>query len=114
MQATVHDAFTAMYYALEAATDNYSDQGLQTFAQDCDPFVWKDRLSADPAVYAEFSEAFSASCGEQAVSAEEARAFCRGWLEKQAATLEFYAGPLVAAFDSIATPEDWEAALANL
>ena len=114
MQATVHDAFTAMYYALEAATDNYSDQGLQTFAQDCDPFVWRDRLSADPAVYAEFSEAFSASCGEQAVSAEEARAFCRGWLEKQAATHEFYAGPLVTAFDSVATPEDWEAALANL
>ncbi len=47
---TVHDAFMAMYYALEAATDDYPDQGLQTLVQDCDPFVWKDRLSADPAV----------------------------------------------------------------
>ncbi len=90
IQVTVHDAFMAMYYALEAATVNYSDQGLKTFVQDCEPFVWKDCLSADPAVYAEFSEAFSASYGEQAVSAEEAHAFCRGWLEKQAATHEFY------------------------
>ena len=114
MQVTVHDAFMAMYYALEAATDDYPDQGLQTLVQDCDPFVWKDRLSADPAVYAEFSEAYSASYGDGRIDAEEARAFCRAWLEKQAEAHEFYAGPLVAAFDSIATPEDWERALASL
>ena len=114
MQVTAHDAFMAMYYALEAATDNYPDQGLQTLVQDCDPFVWKDRLSADPAVYAEFSESYSATYGEKPVSAEEARDFCRAWLEKQAETHEFYSGPLVAAFDSIATPEEWERALAEL
>ncbi len=114
MQVTVHDAFMAMYYALEAATDDYPDQGLQTLVQDCDPFVWKDRLSADPAVYAEFSESYSAAYGEKPVSAEEARAFCRAWLKKQAETHEFYAGPLASAFDSVATPESWEGALASL
>ena len=48
------------------------------------------------------------------MSPEEARAFCRAWLKKQPETHEFCAGPLVAAFDSIATPEDWERALAEL
>lgn len=114
MQVTAHDTFMAMYYALEAATDNYSDQGLQTFIQDCDPFVWKDRLSADPAVYAEFSEDYSAAYGEKRITAEQARGFCRSWLEKQAENHEFYAGPLVSAFDSVATPEAWEGALASL
>ena len=55
MLVTAHDAFMVMYYALEAATDEYPDQGLTTLVQDCDPFVWKDRLSADPAVWTEFS-----------------------------------------------------------
>ncbi len=114
MQVTAHDTFMAMYYALEAATDSYSDQGLQTLVQDCDPFVWKDRLSADPAVWAEFSEAFTAKHGEKPVTAEQARTFCREWLADQAEKHEFYAGPLVAAFDSVATPEAWEDALAEL
>ena len=71
-------------------------------------------VAADPAVYAEFSESYSAAYGEKPVSPEEARAFCRAWLKKQPETHEFYAGPLVAAFDSIATPEDWARALAEL
>lgn len=114
MQVTAHVAFMAMYYALEAATDEYPDQGLQTLVQDCDPFVWKDRLSADPAVWAEFSEAFAAEHGDSPVSPEQARAFCRGWLAGQAEGHEFYAGPLVAAFDSVATSDAWENALAEM
>ena len=114
MQVTMHDVFVAMYYALEAATDKYDDQKLRTFIQDCDPFVWKDRLSADPAVYAEFSEAYTVAFGDGFVSAEEARVFCRAWLKKQAAAQEFYAGPLVTAFDSIATTRDWASALTEL
>ncbi len=114
MRVSAHTAFTAMYYALEAATDEYDDQGLKTFVQDCDPFVWKDHFSADPAVYAEFYEAYSIAYGDKEISPKEARSFCRGWLEQQATTHEFYAGPLVAAYDSIATPEDWESVLADL
>lgn len=114
MRVTVHDAFMAMYYALEAATDDYSGQGLQTLVQDCDPFIWKDRLSADPAVYAEFLEAYSAGYGDGRIDAEEARAFCRAWLEKQVEAHEFYAGPLAPAFDSAATPEAWGGTLATL
>lgn len=114
MEVTAHDAFMAMYYALEAATDNYSDQGLRTLVQDCNPFVWKDRLSADPAVWAEFSEAYSGAHGGKAITAEKARAFCRDWLAAQEDSHEFYRGPLVEAFDSVASPQDWEMALGDV
>lgn len=114
MEVTAHDAFMAMYYALEAATDEFPDQGLKTFVEDSDPFVWKDRLSADPAVWSEFSTAFANAYGENPVSPEQARTFCRSWLSEQAKNHEFYSGPLVAAFDSVANPQDWEAALADL
>lgn len=114
METTAHDAFVAMYYALETATDEFQDQGLKTLVEDCDPFVWKDRLSADPAVWAEFSTEFSERYGEGTVSPEDARSFCRDWLAEQARDREFYRGPLVEAFDSVAAPADWEAALAEL
>ena len=78
MLVAAHDAFMAMYYALEAATDEYPDQGLKTLVQDCDPFVWKDCFSADPAVWMEFSEACSKIHGNAPMTAEETRAFCRG------------------------------------
>lgn len=78
MLVAAHDAFMAMYYALEAATDEYPDQGLKALVQDCDPFVWKDRLSADPAVWTEFSGACSKIHGNAPMTAEEARSFCRG------------------------------------
>lgn len=114
MNVTAHDTFVALYYALEAATDEFTNQGLATFVQDCDPFVWKDRLSADPAVYAAFSEAYSNRFGEGSIPAEEARLFCRAWLKEQADRHDFYDGPLVEAFDFVATPETWEAALESL
>lgn len=114
MEVTAHSAFMAMYYALEAATDEYPDQGLKTFVQDCDPFVWKDRLSADPAVWAEFSKEYAEGCGEKPVSSEKARLFCRDWLAVQTKKHDFYRGPLVEAFDSVATSQDWEATLEEL
>lgn len=114
MLVTAHDAFMAMYYALEAATDEYPDQGLKTLVQDCDPFVWKDRLSADPAVWVEFSGACSRLRGDDPMTAEEARSFCRDWLAEQAATHEFYSGPLVDAFDSVAAPQGWADALKDV
>lgn len=70
MLVTAHDAFMAMYYALEAATDEYPNQGLKTLVQDCDPFVWKDRLSAGPAVWTEFSGACSKLHGDTSMTAE--------------------------------------------
>ncbi len=114
MKTTVHDAFVAMYYALEAATDEFPDQGLRTLVRDCDPFIWKDRLSADPAVYEDFSEAFAGASGDKPMGADQSRSFCREWLARQAKRHEFYAGPLVEAFDSVATPEAWADVLAGL
>ena len=93
MEVTAHDAFMAMYYALEAATDEYRDNGLKTLVEDSNPFVWKDHLSADPAVWADFST---------------------DWLARQSKERECYHAPLVEAFDSIATPQDWESALEEL
>lgn len=114
MEVTAHDAFMAMYYALEAATDEYRGNGLKTLVEDSNPFVWKDHLSADPAVWADFSTEFSESFGERTVSPKEARFFCRDWLARQSKERECYHAPLVEAFDSIATPQDWESALEEL
>ena len=77
MLAAAHDAFMAMYYALEAATDECPDQRLKTLVQGCDLVVGKDRFSADPAVWMEFSEACSKIHGDAPMTAEETRAFCR-------------------------------------
>lgn len=76
--------------------------------------IWRDQLSADPAVWTEFSTKFAKRYGCKPVSPEEARSFCRDWLAGQAQRHEFYRGPLVEAFDSVATPQEWEAALTEL
>lgn len=74
----------------------------------------RDQLSADPAVWTEFSTKFAKRYGCEPASPEEARSFRRNWLAGQAQRHEFYRGPLVEAFDSAATPQEWKAALIEL
>ena len=97
-----------------AATDNCSNQELQTLVQDRESFVWKDCHSPNPAACSVFLESYSATYGEKHVSTEEARTAYRTQLKNRYDPQILRGEPLVAAFDPIAMPESWESVLAML
>lgn len=119
MQVDVYDSFVAMYQALDAAFDEHpTSERLRTFASEANPFLWKGKGSADPAVYAEFEQAWEKEFGDREVKAPEARQFVRGHLKAQDEG-EYAFAPasdvtLVKAFDSVADEETWEKALSDL
>lgn len=71
----------------------------------------KDEGSADPAVYEEFSKAFDERFGSQGATSEEARSFARDYFSTRNGEYCWTKGDLVAAFDSIVTPQLWERSL---
>lgn len=108
-----------MYYALDAAIDDHpSSERLREFASDADPFIWKDKGSADPAVYIEFEQSWDKRFGKREPTAPEARQFARAYLKAQDKG-EYAFAPagdvtLAEAFDSVADEEAWEEALSDL
>ena len=110
MRINCHDAFIAMYYSLDAAYDDarFAKEGVLSFLTDADPFIWKDRMSADPVVYSEFRSTFEGVFGSGTAEAEPVRSFCGKWLDDQIARHEVYAGSLREAFDSVATTQKWK------
>ncbi|MDD6694013.1 MAG: hypothetical protein PUE38_06580 [Olsenella sp.] len=119
VQADVHDSFVAMYQALDAAFDEHpSSERLREFASEANPFLWKGKGSADPAVYIEFEHAWKERFGNHEIAAPEARQFVRGHLKTQDED-EYAFAPagdvtLVEAFDSVADEATWEEALSEL
>lgn len=106
MSVTAYAAFIAMYYALDAAYDAIGDEQLRRYLSDANPFLFKGEGSADPAVYAEFEQAYKGVCGDDP-NAQEALAAVRGYLKGQDA------GVLIAAFDSVVDPGRWEECLVS-
>ena len=107
-----------MYYALDAAFDDHRSERLREFVSDANPFIWKDKGSADPAVYIEFEQAWDKTFGRREPTAPEARKFVRDYLETQDEG-EYSFAPaggitLAEAFDSAADEETWEEALSEL
>lgn len=119
MKAGVYDSFVAMYQAPDAAFEEHpSSERLRGFASEANPFLWKDKGSADPAVYIEFEQAWKERFGDGQVMAPEARQFVRDHLKAQDEG-EYAFAPagdvtLVEAFDSVANEETWEEALSEL
>lgn len=103
MSVTAYAAFIAMYYALDAAYDAIGDEELRRYLSDANPFLFKGEGSADPAVYAEFEQAYKGACGDDP-NAQEALAAVRGYLGRQDTDA------LIAAFDSVVDYESWEKA----
>lgn len=116
---SVYGSFVNMYYALDAVFDEHpSSERLREFASDANPFLWKGKGSADPAVYIEFEQAWKERFGDREVTAPEARQFVRDHLKTQDEG-EYAFAPagdvtLVEAFDSVADEETWEEALSEL
>ncbi len=119
MQVDAYDSFVAMYQALDAAFDEHpSSERLREFASEANPFLWKGKGSADPAVYIEFEHAWKERFGNHEIAAPEARQFVRGYLKTQDED-EYAFAPagdvtLVEAFDSMADEATWEEALSEL
>lgn len=104
MKVSAYDTFVAMYYALDAAYDEIKDEELRAFLSDANPFLFKDEGSADPAIFAEFSEEFEAEFKDGA-SEQESLDFVRDYLRSQNATV------LIATFDTIVDSAKWAKAL---
>lgn len=118
MVVSAYDAFVNMYYALDAAHDERSSDRLTDFVSDANPFLWKDKGSADPAVYIEFEQAWNERFGDREVTAPEARRFVRDHLKAQDGG-EYAFAPagdvtLVEAFDSVVDEESWEEAFSDI
>lgn len=118
MTVTAYDAFVNMYYALDAAFDEHNSDRLREFVSEADPFLWKDKGSADPAVYIEFEQAWKKRFGDGQVTPPEARQFVSDYLKTQDEG-EYAFAPagdvtLAEAFDSVADEETWEEALSEL
>lgn len=118
MTVTAYDTFVNMYYALDAAFEERSSDRLREFVSESNPFLWKDKGSADPAVYIEFERAWKKELGDGQVTPSEARRFVRAYLKAQDEG-EYAFAPagevtLVGAFDSIADEKSWEETFSEL
>ena len=106
MSISAYDAFSTMFYALDAA---YSDLGgavLRSYLTNANPFLFAGEGSADPAVFELFKQEFDSRIGDSA-SPEEARLFVRDYLGNEGEVL-------LAAFDAVADSERWESAISGL
>lgn len=111
MQTHSYQTFVSMFYARDAEFEENGTERLRTFLSEANPFLWKDKGSADPAVYEEFSKAFDERFGTQGAVPEDAMAFVRDYLGTQNSEYCWVEGDLVAAFDGIVTPQLWKQSL---
>ena len=118
MTVTAHDAFVNMYYALDAAFDEHRSDRLREFVSEANPFLWKDKGSADPALYIEFERAGKREFENDEATAPEARCFVRNYLTTQDEGEYAFASAgditLVQAFDSVADEKSWEEAFLDI
>ncbi|MFC0265702.1 hypothetical protein [Alloscardovia macacae] len=114
MRVHSYHTFLSMFYALDAAFEHKSTERLRLFLSEANPFLWQDEGSADPALYEDFSHAYSRHFGDQGATPEEARAFVRAYLDTQNSEYSWVDGNLVSAFDSVATAQLWEESLKEM
>lgn len=119
MKVDVYNSFITMYQALDAAFEEHlSSERLRAFVSEANPFLWKNKGSADRAVYIEFEQVWDERFGNREIASSEARELVRDYLKSQDEG-EYSFAPagditLAEAFDSVADEETWEAALSSL
>ncbi len=100
-------AYLLMFYALQVAYEEEKTPAVREFLTDANPFLFLDRLSADPSVYDDFSKRFLSEMGEDEVTAEQALSFVREYL--------LSIDPVVASeFSRIADKNSWNEAAATV
>lgn len=111
MQATDYQTFVAMYQALDAAYEDDGNKKVLAFISDANPNIWKGRSSGDPAIFIAFAKDFASKFPSGKTEPEDAMSFVRTYLADQNGEYNWEEGDLVAAFDSVVSPELWKQAL---
>lgn len=105
-----YSTFVNMFMALDALWDECRDDTLAGYLSEANPFLFKGKGSADPAIWAEFSAAFAKCFPDSEVSLVGAHEFVIGYLEDISdAYSKAYPGSkrLADAFQEIAPLERW-------
>ena len=79
--ADAYSTFINMFQALDALWDECQDETLAGFLSEASPFTFGGMGSADPAIWAEFSAAFTCRFPEGSASLEDAHQMVVGYLE---------------------------------
>ncbi len=95
--------FIAMYRALDCLYDETQREDLGNYLSESNPYLFTDRKSADPAVFAGFSNYFDSIYTIDDVSVEEGYSFVKKYLSSE--HLSYY-GDFVSIFDDISL-EEW-------
>ncbi len=96
--------FIAMYRALDCLYDETQREDLGNYLSEANPYLFTDRKSADPAVFAAFSHYFDSIYANDEVTVEEAYTFVRKYLNSE--HLSYY-GNFAPIFDDISL-EEWK------
>ena len=99
---TKNIVFIAMYRALDCLYDETQREDLGNYLSEANPYLFADRKSADPAVFAGFSSYFDSLYANDNVTAEEGLVFVRKYLRSE--HLSYY-GDFASLFDDISLAE---------
>lgn len=95
--------FIAMYRALDCLFDETQREDLGNYLSEANPYLFTDRKSADPAVFAGFSSCFDSIYTNDAITVEESYTLVRKYLCSE--HLSYY-GEFAPIFDDISL-EEW-------
>ncbi len=73
---TNFELFCLIFYALDAVWDDSHDKKLGEYLSDANPFLWAEKVSADPAVYDDFCKYIP----QERIAIEESYDFARGYI----------------------------------
>lgn len=113
MHTSAHQVFVAMYQALDAAYDASKSKKVFAFCADANPYIWKGKTSADPAVFNTFSKQYESRFKNKETDPSNTLAFVRSYLAEQNSEYAWEEGDLVKEFDSVVAPELWVEAITS-
>ena len=76
-----HIYYIAMYGVLEAIFDEEPTEERRDYLTDANPYIWKTRISADPAEYARWQKFYKLTFGDKQLNTDEAYDFALKYLE---------------------------------
>lgn len=80
MNIDAYSVFVNMFQALNALWDECRDETLAGFLSEANPFLFKDKGSADPAIWSEFRTAFEERFPDGCQNLDDAYSFVQSYL----------------------------------
>lgn len=113
MQTDAYNTFINMFLSLDAYWDEHRDETIAGFLSEANPYLFKDKGSADPAVWLDFSSLFAKQFLSGRASLRDAHTFVQKYLVDMSEEYsKAYPGGkrLDEAFAEIASLNRWEEA----